>query len=113
MDKPEHGERRSETRFPISIPVDYNSPDFSFKKALTKNISSKGISLQTDFDIPKGVLLNFLLDFDANIDKLTCQGKSVWSKFLGQGKYLIGIRLESPSIKPIPLVLQNINSKLK
>jgi hypothetical protein len=113
MENFEHGERRSETRFPISIPVDYSLPELSSKKAFTKNISSKGLTLQTDCALPEGVVLNFRLIFDSNIGKLACKGKSVWHRLIGEGKFLIGIKLDSPALKPIPLVLQSINLKLK
>jgi len=48
-----------------------------------------------------------------NGEEILRKGKVVWSRMVNSIKYRIGIKLEEPNLKPIPIILRTIGNKRK
>ncbi len=109
MEAPEHGERRSYTRFPIAIPADVNLEGIRLNlHCHTGNISSHGLNICTASSIPEGALLDIVLEIEDNHEQVNSRGLAVWSKKQDQGRFVTGIRFLEKFINPVPLILRTI-----
>ncbi len=113
MPKDEFSEKRKFVRFLISIPLKHAK--LSLKKlsdASTVDISAQGLGLITTEEIPVNTPLNICLSIPDNGEKISLDAEVVWSKSEGISCYRSGLRLKDTQLKPIPLVLRTINSRL-
>jgi hypothetical protein len=102
-------EKRVELRFPVAI---YSSC-FEFGSADTVNgethdISRGGVCLITGTEIPLGTQIEVILKMIDNDETVLKKGIVVWSAMYGDDAHRIGIKLQEPKLKPIPLVLRTI-----
>ncbi|MDD2751560.1 MAG: PilZ domain-containing protein [Candidatus Omnitrophica bacterium] len=112
MDDSGFREKRTCPRFPVSIPV--TASDTSRKEKIfahTCDISTKGLCLLVDTEVPEGIHLNLSLQMLDDKNDICKQGKVVWSSKLESGKYRIGISLEDQKLEAIPIVLRTIMSR--
>jgi len=107
-------ERRAYARFCIDIPLNYCSCNSGVPtKAWTYDISIGGVCIVSDKLFPEGAVLNICLKMSDNNEKIFIKGKVIWLRDNGYNHYLMGIRLEDMSLKPIPLVLRTIMANKK
>ena len=107
-------EKREYPRFQIGIPVVYSCPDSNeTAETRTHDISSQGLGIVTEKEIPLGTLVKVRLVMPDNGEEIIRQGYVVWSKQTASGKCRTGIRLQEPTLKPIMIVLRTIDNKLK
>ncbi|MFH1413908.1 MAG: PilZ domain-containing protein [Candidatus Omnitrophota bacterium] len=114
MQETKQEERRHQSRFCIDIPLNYCSCNSGVPiKALTHDISIKGLCIISDKLFPDGTVLNLCLMMRDNNEKIFIKGKVIWLKDTSYQKYRMGIRLEDMSLKPVPMVLRTILSGKK
>jgi hypothetical protein len=107
-------EKRKLVRFLVAIPVKYA------KLALrnisgpicTHDISAQGVGLITAEELPVNSPLDICLKVPDNGEEIRLEAEVVWSKQLEASKYRCGLKLKGAQIKPIPLVLRTIYSRL-
>jgi len=102
-------EQRIFPRFTITIPLTFfelnsNKP----LTAQTHDVSSQGLCIVADRQVPSGSNLDMRLQMMDNNERICIRGKVIWSSMIDPGKYRIGIKLEDSRLKPIPLVLRTI-----
>jgi hypothetical protein len=102
-------EKRAELRFPLVIP----SSCFEFGSADTVNgethdISRGGVCLITGREIPLGTQIEIILVMMDTNELVQKKGIVIWSARHGDDTQRIGIKLQEPKLKPIPLVLRTI-----
>lgn len=106
-------ERRSEPRFLAKILLSLYEPDTpQIVKAQTYDISAQGISIVTSKEIPVGTTLDIYIQMPDTEEKIFRRGKVVWLSLIAQAAYKLGIKLEEPHLKPIPLALRAIKAQL-
>ncbi|MDO8661666.1 MAG: PilZ domain-containing protein [Candidatus Omnitrophota bacterium] len=106
-------ERRKLVRFLVAIPLKYVSSNLkSINATCTQNISGQGLGLISDEELPINTPLIICLKVPDNGEEITLEAEVVWSKQVDDFKYRYGLKLKSRPIKPIPLVLRTIYSKL-
>ncbi len=107
-------EKRISPRFTISIPLtcceQRTSKSFT---AQTHDISTQGLCIVADQELPSGSDLDIRIQMVDNNEKISVKGKVVWSCMINSGKYKLGIELEEPKLKPIPIVLRTIMAQRK
>jgi len=113
MPEDSFNEKRSATRFPVHIQADFDDPAFSGEiiPSETNDIGSDGLGLLTDKELLPGIELNIILRMRDNGEEFRLKGKVIWTSLTVTGKYRVGVKLEGPRLKPIPLVLRVLNSK--
>ena len=107
-------EKRKLVRFLVAIPVKYA------KLALrnisgpicTHDISAQGVGLITAEELPVNSPLDICLKVPDNGEEISLEAEVVWSEQTNSSGYRSGVKLKSGLIKPIPLVLRTIYSKL-
>jgi len=107
-------EKRKLVRFIVTIPLKYVKlavKDFS-GTLCTHDISAQGVGLITAEELPVNLPLNICLKVPDNGEEIQLEGEVVWSKQLDGSRYRCGLRLKGVPIKPIPLVLRTIYSRL-
>lgn len=113
MPDKEFVERRRFSRFSIAIPLTYCSLDSSkINQAQTHDISVQGIGFITNDELAPQTSLDIWLNMPDNAEQIHIKGEVVWSKKIGFNNYRIGISLRDSTLKPIPLVLRAIQTKL-
>jgi hypothetical protein len=107
-------ERRTYPRLPVNIPLRFSIPNSnSTFYTQTNNISAEGLSFETEKELVIGTCLDICLRMIDNNEEIYRKGKVIWSKMLDVFKYRIGIKIEKPQIKPIPLVLRTVSAQRK
>ncbi len=107
-------EKRKLVRFLVNIPLKYarlaertvNGP------ACTHDISGQGVGLVTAEELPVNSPLDICLKIPDNGEEIQLQTEVVWSRQLEDSKYRCGLKIKGVQIKPIPLVLRTIYSRL-
>jgi hypothetical protein len=101
-------EKRKAARFQVSIPVMQMQYKDASINSHTFDISSDGIGLVMDAELPLGQSLDLDLRMPDTGETIRIRGKAVWMTIAGPGRYRAGIRFETGRLKPIPLVLRTI-----
>lgn len=106
-------ERRSQPRFLTKISVSIYGPVTpQIVNAQTYDISAQGIGIVTVKEIPVGTTLDIYIQMPDTAEKIFRRGKVVWLTTLDDSAYRLGVKLEEPPLKPIPLVLRAIKANL-
>ena len=113
MSKDGFTEKRAFTRFPVSIRVRFPDPAQTGEviHADTNDICAAGIGIVTEKKLLPGIELDIYLHMDDTGEEIRLKGKVAWTIAADSGKYRVGIKLDTPSLKPIPLVLRILNSR--
>ncbi len=106
-------EKRREVRFIIAIPLKYIklSPN-SLNSSYTHDISAQGVGLISADKLPLNTPLVICLKVPDNGEEIPLEAEVVWSMQIDNSKYRSGLKFKNNHIKPIPLVLRTIYSKL-
>lgn len=113
MPKTEFKEKRSFPRFPIVIPLTYsilNSPKIN--QTQTQDISVCGIGFITDEELAPNTPLDLCLTMPDNGEQIHVKAEVVWSEKTAFNGYRVGVNLKDSRLKPIPLVLRIVQTKL-
>jgi hypothetical protein len=78
----------------------------------THDISGQGVGLITTEELPANLPLNICLKVPDNGQEIQLEAEVVWSKQLDASRYRCGLKLKGVPLKPIPLVLRTIYSRL-
>lgn len=106
--------RRAYPRLPVNIPLRFSIPNSNNTfYTQTHNISSEGLSFETEKELIIGTCLDICLRMIDNNEEIYRKGKVIWSKITDSLKYMVGIKIENPQIKPTPLVLRTISAQRK
>jgi hypothetical protein len=106
-------EKRKLVRFLIAIPLKYAKLSLKTLNSIcTHDISAQGVGLITTEELPVNTPLILCLKIPDNGEEISLEAEVVWSAQTNSSGYRSGVRLKSSSIKPIPLVLRTIYSKL-
>lgn len=107
-------EKRAFPRFSVSISVIYSDPaSHKVVSTQTHDISAQGLGLIIDKELEPGICLDLSIEMPDNGEKIKRKAKVVWINMLGSNTKRVGIKLEEPELKPIPLVLRIINYQQK
>lgn len=106
-------ERRKFRRFVITIPLTY----FRFElnqgnSAQTKDLCCKGIGFVSNEELLVNTRLDLWIKPLDNEKQILTQGAVIWSNKIEFNKYRIGILLDDPGVKPLPLILRTIQARL-
>lgn len=105
-------ERRVFPRFPVKIPLGFCEPGSTEQiNTQTHDISAQGLCIVTGKEITDGTFLDIYLQMPDTGEKIYRRGKVVWSSAINHATYKLGIKLEDPPLKPIPLVLRAIKAQ--
>ena len=114
MDSAFFSEKRAYSRFPVSIPLSYSDSNSSDTIHIqTHDISAEGLSTLIDKELPVGSYLDICLQMPDNQEKIYRKGKVIWLKAIDAKAYRIGVKLESPPLKTVILVLRVIKARRK
>ena len=70
-------------------------PPGTVVRCATKDVSSQGIRIQLDQQLPEGFLLELWIEISSHAGKFFLAGEVKWCKELDEGKrYLIGVELK-------------------
>ena len=106
-------EKRKFVRFLISIPLKYAKMGIKvINDSSICNISAKGLGLIAAEELPVATPLDICLKIPDNGQDIPLEAEVVWAKPFGSSKYIYGLSLKNAQIKPIPLVLRTIQSRL-
>lgn len=113
MPEQEFKERRKSPRFAVTISLDHShlSPE-EIKKARTKDISAQGIGLITSEELIPNIPIELWLNMPDNGEQIHVKGKVIWLMQIEPDNYRVGIDLKDTPLKPIPLVLRIVKTKL-
>ncbi|MDD2927792.1 MAG: PilZ domain-containing protein [Candidatus Omnitrophica bacterium] len=107
-------EKRKLVRFLVTMPLKYAK--LAIKSlggtVCTHDISAQGVGLITAEELPVNSPLNICLKVPDNGEEIQLEGEVVWSRQVDASKYRCGLKLKGLQIKPIPLVLRTIYSRL-
>lgn len=113
MSKEGFSEKRKFVRFLISIPLKYAKVGIQqLTNAVTNDISAEGLGLITTEDIPVNTSLSLSLIMPDNGEVIPLDAQVLWSKSKEYGKCHVGLKLRSSRLKPIPLVLRTLSSRM-
>lgn len=113
MVKNEFQERRKYRRFVITIPSTYFKFELNQNNdSQTQDLSCTGIGLLTDEDLPIKSRLDIWIKPPDNDKHILTQGQVVWTHKMEFQKYRVGILLDTPGIKPLPIILRTIQARL-
>jgi hypothetical protein len=101
-------DKRKTPRFQVSIPVRQIQHNNSNINSHTFDISSTGIGLIMDAELPLGQSMGFDLWMPDTGEQIHVQGKAIWMTVAGPSRFRVGIEIEEKPLKPIPLVLRTI-----
>lgn len=114
MSKVDFIEKRNSIRFTLTIPAQYLGCDTkSMYSAETHDISSNGLSLMSDRDMPTHSNLNIRLKMPDNGEDIYARAEVVWSKIIYSNYWRIGLNFAEANFKPVPIVLRAIQAKAK
>lgn len=106
-------EKRKLVRFTIAIPLKYIKISVQdLNSSLTHDISGQGLGIITPEDLPLNTPLLVCLKIPDNGEEILLEAEAVWSIRTDNSHYRCGLKLKNKQIKPIPLVLRTIYSKL-
>lgn len=106
-------EKRKLVRFLVAIPLKYvNSNVKNINSTCTHDISSQGLGLVSAEELPLNTPLVICLRVPDNGEEVILEAEVVWSMRIDAYQYRSGLKLKSRPIKPIPLVLRTIYSRL-
>jgi len=106
-------EKRKSVRFLVEIPLKYVMASIkNLSLPGTHDISSRGVGLITTEELPVNTPLTLCFKIPDNGEEILLDAQVVWSVQVGPSKYRSGLKLMSNYVKPIPLVLRTIYSKL-
>lgn len=105
-------DKRKYPRFQVSIPVGHIRCNGKDVVSHTFDISSDGIGLVMDSELPLGQTIDMSLHMPDNGESINFHGKAVWMSVAGSNRYRAGIVIEPEHIKPIPLVLRTIHLRI-
>lgn len=104
-------ERRQSIRFPVTIPISYFAADSENSVYIkTRDISEEGLCLVAHKPLPVGAYLDIYIQLIDTGEKIYKRGRIVWLSSVDPDKYRVGIKLEPPKIKPIPIALRTIRT---
>jgi hypothetical protein len=101
-------DKRKAARFQVSIPVNKIQCKDICINSHTSDISSDGIGLIMDGELPLDQPFDFNLCMPDTGEIVHVHGKAIWIAVSGPGRYRAGIRFVNEHLKPIPLVLRSI-----
>jgi hypothetical protein len=105
-------QRRKPARYKIDLPLGYSCPgEDPFIPTTTRDISSQGIGLATPSLLKVGAPVEAFIIMPDNMERICLKGEVAWAREY-QGSFRAGLRLVGGKIKPIPLVLRAVNSRL-
>ena len=102
-------EKRTELRFPVAISsscFELVSSDAADGK--THDISRGGVCVIASREIPLGTSVEIIFVMSDNNELVERKGIVIWSVRYGDEQHRIGIKLNEPKLKPVPLVLRTI-----
>ncbi|MCX5701058.1 MAG: PilZ domain-containing protein [Candidatus Omnitrophica bacterium] len=106
-------EKREFVRFLIAIPLKYAKMGIKvINDSSVCNISARGLGLIAAEELPVSSPIDVCLKIPDNGQEIPLEAEVVWSKPLGASKHIYGLSLKNAQIKPIPLVLRTIQSRL-
>ena len=106
-------EKRKFVRFLIAIPLKYARMGIrKLGATCTHNISAQGLSLVTIEELPVNTSLDLSLKIPDNGEDIPLEAEVVWTQQMNGSGYRSGLKIRNTQIKPIPLVLRTINSRL-
>lgn len=109
----EFQEKRKYLRFTITIPLNHCRLDSGrIGKAQTKDISAQGIGIVTDEELAPKTLLDIWITMPDNGEQIHAKGEVVWVRKAGANNYHIGTNLKDSRLKPIPIVLRTVKTRL-
>ena len=113
MSKEGFSEKRKIVRFLISIPLKYAKVGLQqLTDAVTNDISAEGLGLITAEEVPVHTPLRLSLTMPDNGELIPLDAEVLWSKSQESGKCHLGLKLKNTRLKPIPLVLRAISSRM-
>lgn len=90
------GDRRRAKRYDIPLKINYLEPVTRLEgTAVTRNISSKGLRFPIKTKIPKGTLLNLLVEDPATEKSISARAKVIWIEEFITGDDACGTRYET------------------
>ncbi len=105
-------EKRKLVRFLITIPLKYAKMSLKTVDSIcTHDISAQGVGLITAEELPVNTPIVLCLKIPDNGEEVSLEAEVIWSAQTSS-LYRSGVRLKNSPIKPIPLVLRTIYSKL-
>lgn len=113
MDETEFKERRKFRRFVIKVPSTYF--EFSLNKGYdtqTNDISAKGIGFISNVELPVKTRIDIWIKPPDQEKQIFARGEVIWSAKTELNKYRLGVTLEDPGIKPLPIVLRMLQAQL-
>lgn len=113
MANPEFVEKRLSPRFPVKIPLLYSQSQDEKVGGQTCDISSTGLCIISSRQLPRGAGVEVVLRIPDNGEEIFTKGTVVYSKGLEGGLFRTGVKLEDKPLRPVPLVLRTINSRLQ
>lgn len=106
-------EKRKLVRFLITIPLKYAKLSLKTLSSIcTHDISAQGLGLVTPEALPVNTPVVLCLKIPDNGEEISVEAEVMWSTQTNSSGYRSGVRLKSSPLKPIPLVLRTIYSKL-
>ena len=102
-------EKRSELRFPVVIRSScFGKSTGEVTHGETHDISCAGVCVIASNGIPLGAQIEIIFVMSDTNELVERKGVVIWSVKYGDKLHRIGIRLEEPNLKPVPLVLRTI-----
>jgi len=108
------GDRRRCDRFEVKLLL--RNHDFQSMREFdgtTRDISTNGIGMVSDKELPVGTSLDIWLHMPDNDEAIHTRGKVAWLMKTGPAQYRLGINLEKDDLKPIPIVLRTIHMRTR
>ncbi|MFH0855647.1 MAG: PilZ domain-containing protein [Candidatus Omnitrophota bacterium] len=106
-------DKRKSVRFLITIPLKYEKLDVEcLDSKYTHDISSHGVGVISAEKLPLNTPIILCLKIPDNDEEIILEAEAVWSTQVADSMYRSGLKLKNPPIKPIPLVLRTIYSRL-
>ncbi|MFA5063088.1 MAG: PilZ domain-containing protein [Candidatus Omnitrophota bacterium] len=106
-------DKRKSVRFLITIPIKYTKLDVEcFDSKYTHDISSQGLGVISSEKLPLNTPIILCLKIPDNGEEIVLEAEALWSRQMADLTYRSGLRIKNPPIKPIPLVLRTIYSRL-
>lgn len=102
-------EKRAELRFPVVIPSScFKLLSADAANGETHDISRGGVCVIASREIPLGTKIQIIFVISDDDELVEKKGIVIWSTRYGDNLYRIGVKLEEPKLKPVPLVLRTI-----
>jgi hypothetical protein len=102
-------EKRANKRFPISIPLTCCDSFGNMGYTETRDISSGGIGIMSNADLPVGSPLEIFLQMPDNGQKIYRKATVIWSANIASGMFRVGVQLRDSILNPVALILRAVN----